>query len=354
MKILINTPSLKLLGGVANHYLGLKDYWTEDVKYNTIGKRSSRSRSGLLWLPFDILKFIFRLLTFHPDVVLLNPSLGESALKRDFVFLSIARKLGFKIVILLHGFDWDYAETADKRWISANLNKACMILVLANAIKETLFKWGVTVPIALTTTKVNDSVLDGYIPELARTGKVNNILFLSRIEKTKGIFIAIDSYNILKKQYHNLRLTIAGNGNDLENAEEYVKKNNIHDVIFTGRLDGKAVAEAYINADIYSFPSYYGEGMPTSVLEAMAFGLPVITRNVGGLVDFFENGKMGYISESLDASDFAEAMVPYIENAELTRKVSIYNAEYAKSHFMASQVAKNIEQYCKQIQNEPK
>ena len=354
MKILINTPSLKLLGGVANHYLGLKDYWTEDVKYNTVGKRSHKSSSGLLWLPFDIVKFIFRLLSFRPDVVLLNPSLGKSALKRDFIFLSIANKMRFKVVIFIHGFDWDYAKTVDKHWVSTNLNNASLILVLANAIKETLYGWSVSVPIALTTTKVNGKILDGYLPSLNRTGKVFNILFLSRIEKTKGIFIAIDSYNILKRQYHNLQLTIAGDGNDLENAKEYVKKNNIHDVIFTGRLDGKAVAEAYINADIYSFPSYYGEGMPTSVLEAMAFGLPVFTRNVGGLVDFFENGKMGYISDSLDASDFAKAIVPYIEDAELTRKVSIYNAEYAKSHFMASQVAKNIEQYCKQIQNEPK
>ena len=39
MKILINTPNLKELGGVASHYNGLKDYWTENVKYNTIGKR---------------------------------------------------------------------------------------------------------------------------------------------------------------------------------------------------------------------------------------------------------------------------------------------------------------------------
>lgn len=40
MKILINTPNLKELGGVASHYNGLKDYWTENVKYNTIGKRT--------------------------------------------------------------------------------------------------------------------------------------------------------------------------------------------------------------------------------------------------------------------------------------------------------------------------
>ena len=41
MKILINTPSLKLMGGVASHYKGLRAFWTENVMYNTIGKRNA-------------------------------------------------------------------------------------------------------------------------------------------------------------------------------------------------------------------------------------------------------------------------------------------------------------------------
>lgn len=347
MKILVNVLSHRLLGGVANHYSGLRDYWTENVKYNTVGKRSKKRGSGLLWFPYDVLKFVFKILLFRPDVVLLNPSLGKSALKRDFIFLNIAKYLRIKVVVLIHGFNWDYASIIDQKWVSRNLNKASKILVLANAFKEELYSWGVTVPIVLTTTKVNDRMLDGYNPNTERSGKVSNILFLSRVEKAKGVFIAIDSFNILKKKYNYLRMTIAGLGNDLENAKEYVKNNNIPDVIFTGRLDGKKVAEAYINADLYSFFSSYGEGMPTAVLEAMAFGLPVFTRYVGGLVDFFENGKMGYITDSMDPQDFANSMIPYIEDAELTRKVSIYNAEYARQHFMASQVAKNIEEQCK-------
>ena len=79
MKILVNTPSMNLLGGVANHYDGLKAFWTEKVQYNTIGKRN-KNGSGIYWLPWDILKFIFRLLFFRPNVILLNPSLGRTAL----------------------------------------------------------------------------------------------------------------------------------------------------------------------------------------------------------------------------------------------------------------------------------
>ena len=89
MKILINTPSLNQLGGVANHYLGLRPYWHEDVKYNTVGKRSNKSGSGIKWLPWDIIKYINKLLFWHPDCVLVNPSIGYSALKRDFIFIKI-------------------------------------------------------------------------------------------------------------------------------------------------------------------------------------------------------------------------------------------------------------------------
>ncbi|MCS2389080.1 glycosyltransferase [Bacteroides thetaiotaomicron] len=87
--------------------------------------------------------------------------------------------------------------------------------------------------------------------------------------------------------------------------------------------------------------------MPTVVLEAMAFGLPVFTRNVGGLIDFFENGKMGYITDSMDPKDFADAISSYIEDVKLTKATSLYNYEYARKHFMASFVAVSIEKQLK-------
>ena len=343
MKILINTPSLKLLGGVANHYVGLENFWTEDVRYNTIGKRAPQSGSGKYWRPWDIVKFIFKLMVFHPDVVLLNPSLGNSALKRDFIFLQIACFFHFKVTLFIHGFDWDYAKQINKKWAAKYLNKSSLIFVLAKTFKNELESWGVTVPICLSTTKVDDRLLEDYDSVVSRNGKIKNILFLARIEETKGTFITIESYRILKMQYPDLQLTIVGDGTDLPKVKQYIERYNLKDITITGRLWGKDIIKSYQDADVFFFPTYYGEGMPTVVLEAMAFGLPVFTRNVGGLPDFFENGKMGYITDSLNAEDFAKALIPYIENTQLTQQVSRYNAQYAKKHFMASRVARQIE-----------
>lgn len=341
MKILVNTPSLNLQGGVANHYEGLTTFWTSNVKYNTVGKRNARNGSGRYWLPLDLVRFIYRLITFQPDVVMVNPSLGASALKRDFIFIKIARALKFKTVAFIHGFNLEYAGQVNKKWVRDNLNQTELIFVLANAFKEELLSWGITTSIVLTTTKVNDKLLEGFNVS-SRTGNIKNILFLSRIEKAKGIYEAVRTYEILKKKFSLLTMSIVGDGSELQSVKEYVARNKVGDVHFTGSLSGKELINEFVKGDLYLFPSY-GEGMPTSVLEAMAFGLPVFTRRVGGLNDFFEDGKMGYITDSLNPIDFANAMIPYIKNPELTKQVAHYNTQYARTHFMASNVAKQIE-----------
>ena len=88
MKILINTPRLNgRIAGVLNHYAGLKDYWTENVRYNQIGKKSTTPGAGLYWIPLDVICFIYKILVFRPDVILLNPSLGKNAVARDLLYL---------------------------------------------------------------------------------------------------------------------------------------------------------------------------------------------------------------------------------------------------------------------------
>lgn len=83
--------------------------------------------------------------------------------------------------------------------------------------------------------------------------------------------------------------------------------------------------------------------MPTSVLEAMAFGLPIISRPVGGLCDFFENGKMGELIVSHNPEEYANAVDKFLNNRTLAKEISRSNHKYTKKHFLASSVAKKIE-----------
>lgn len=345
MRILINTPNINELGGVSNHYLGLKPYWTQNVQYNSLGSKRWR----YMLIPFTILKFVFRLFLFRPDIILLNPSLGDKALIRDFFYLKIGKLLHRRIAIFIHGFNWEYAKNADWEWITNKLNLADCVIVLAQSFKDELIRRGVTSHIFLSTTKVMDSLVQDF-DVTKRTGEIKNLLFLSRIERAKGIYEAVDTYKILKSKYKELTLTFVGDGSELSALKQYVKNKEILGVRFTGGLSGNALKLEYEKADFFFFASY-GEGMPTVVLEAMAFGLPVLTRTVGGLCDFFEDGKMGRITESMNPVDYAKMMNPFFDDAALTRNISLYNYQYAKEHFMASQVAQSLENQLKQLVN---
>ena len=348
MKILINVPSLKFLGGVANHYLGLKLYWTENVKYNIVGKRNEKLpvTSGKYWLPWDIIKFLYEIIFWRPDAVLLNPSFGRSAIIRDMIFLFISITMGKKTFIFIHGWEKEYSKKTNKKIFIKLCNKSTGIFVLATTFKNKLASWGIKTPVFLSTTKVNDRLIEGFDIN-SKNGEIKTLLFLARVEIDKGILIAINTFNILKQKHPTLKLEIVGDGKGLDESKKYVTDNNIKDVNFKGRLSGTDLIEAFKNGDLYIFPTYYGEGMPTSVLEAMAFGLPVITRPVGGVADFFENDKMGFITESLEPKVFAEGIEKLIKSPEKCREISQYNYKYAKEHFMASTVAKNIEKKIK-------
>lgn len=349
MKILINTTPPTNTGGVANHYKGLKRYWSEEVYHNYIGGR--KGSPGSVIIIYDILKFIYKCFTIQPDIILLNPSLGKTALMRDGLYLTISKILKFKTVLFIHGWDEDVEKEINNepRTFVKKFNKADAYLVLASEFRNKLKEWGITKPIQLTTTKVDNKLVADFDISQKRYNKT--LLFLARIESVKGIFVTLKAFKKIKRIHPNTQLVVAGNGSALSEAKDYVMKKNISNVSFKGYVRGDKLKTVLKKSDIYIFPTAHGEGMPTSVLEAMAFGLPVITRPVGGLVDFFKNGKMGYMIESLAPNDFADRTIKILDNPETHKEMCEFNYSYANEHFLASKVAEEIEGYCRKVLN---
>lgn len=341
MKILINTPDLtKHGGGVTNHYKGLLPYWSESVKYNVVGKRNGIPAP--LILIYDYIKFLFYCFLKKYDVILLNPSLRKTAIKRDSLFLKIAKTFKIKTVVFFHGWSPEMVLkfTKDSNSFKKYFGSADKFLVLSKSFKNDLINWGIKKPIHLTTTKVNDLLLEQF--NIEKKVWNNNILFLGRIETEKGIFTTLKAYNLVKQQFPKVKLVVVGNGSKLSEAKKFVQNNGLSDVSFLGNIEGCQLISAFSNARIYILPSE-NEGMPTSVLEAMAFGIPIISRPVGGLVDFFENEKMGYLIESFEPKDYAKKVLELLQNTENCRAIGKYNYQYANDNFKASRVVLNIE-----------
>lgn len=128
----------------------------------------------------------------------------------------------------------------------------------------------------------------------------------------------------------NIHYFICGIGNESRKLNSLVKKLGLEKQIhFLGFR--KDVKEIMGSADIFLFTSLQ-EGLPRSLMEAMASGLPCVVSNIRGNVDLIENGVNGFLCNHKDYVSFAKYINEFKNNEELRKKMSISNHEKIKEY----------------------
>jgi glycosyltransferase involved in cell wall biosynthesis len=352
-KILILVPGENARGGITNYYYSIKKEFSGDVEYFLRGSRTFPFRKS--WLK-DILRPVKDLWTFYKKVrtkkyslLQTSTSVDDVSLIRDCLFIVLAKLYKMKVVVFFRGWEYGFDAKLEKKYLGFFkfvYFKADAIIELSSDFRRKLISWGYRKNIYLETTLVDKDLVKDLRPDEINSKYENpqelNILFLARIEAAKGIYETVDAFSLIKEKYPNAKLSIAGDGRETDNLVSYVKQQGIEDVKFLGHITGKQKIECFKNSHVYLFPSY-SEGMPNTVLEAMAFGLPVVTRKVGGLVDFFENDKNGYFTNSKDPEVFAGFIEKLFKNKTLLKKISENNFVYAREKFLSDKVAVRLE-----------
>lgn len=352
MKVLIAVPRLAMPGGVSNYYMTLRPYFDEQKTYFEVGSVPSESGywKKLLRVVIDSWTFYRLMGSQHFDLVHINPSMDLRSIFRDGVLLILARLRGQRVLVFWRGW-FPHVEAQVRRRFPRLFRfvyrKASANVVLAHEFRNALAEMGVSPPTFIETTVVDDAVFASHAgapsegqPRCTRGGHWR-ILYLGRLDTGKGLPEAIDAFARLQQRHPLVSLTIAGDGPARASAELDVRQRGLRQVCFLGHVAGAAKSKAFREADVYLFTSL-AEGMPNSVLEAMAFGLPIVTRPVGGIRDFFEDGRMGYAVDSVDPGDYAELLGRLLGDPALCAAMGHYNREYARQRFAASVVAARL------------
>jgi len=351
---IILVPRLYNAGGVANYYSVLKEYLDHEFTYIFRGKSSSSNKVFRLYSDYLIYYQETRK-NSKAQVVLINSSLGYGGFIRDGLYRLITPGATKKI-IFFRGWNPAFEEKID----NSLFLKICMkktflrvdhIIVLSSEFKRKLREWGYNGTVSIETTVVDEKLLVDFTFG-GKKRKGNELLFLSRVQNEKGIFEAVDAVKILLDKNRNLQFTIAGNGSAFEDLKRHVSALDTNRITLKGYVKGKEKSGCFTSACMFLFPSIHGEGLPNSVLEAMAFGLPVLTTRVGGIPDFFDEGKMGLYLDSRDPEHIAVKIEYLLDRPELMKKMSEYNYNYAKEHFYASKVAKRLEKIINDVVEE--
>ena len=149
------------------------------------------------------------------------------------------------------------------------------------------------------------------------------------------------------REKHHVHLVIVGDGSQRERLVSLAQGTGVSDwVIWTGYRDD--VLQLLPAFDIFIQPSHH-EGLPNTVLEAMAAGLPVVATSVGGTPELVVNGETGLLVPSRDSDALAGAITELLEQPEVRDSLGQAGQERVKLHFSVDEMVRKIEQLYEQL-----
>jgi glycosyltransferase involved in cell wall biosynthesis len=151
------------------------------------------------------------------------------------------------------------------------------------------------------------------------------VLFMGWMEQAKGVFELVDAARRLRQRGLDFRLVMCGSGGQYDALVEQCGQDPLAGTVeFRGWVDEPKKRAALAEADLLVLPSYH-EGLPNSLVEAMAAGLPVVTTPVGGIPCLVESGRNGLLVPPRDAEKLADAIETLLRDEPLRRKMGAAN-----------------------------
>lgn len=231
----------------------------------------------LLYMLVGYVRILWHLCVHRPELVHVHMAEKGSVYRKGMV-VKWAKAFGCKVIIHMHaGPFMHWYETKNEKnqvWIKEMLNQADKILVLGKY-------WGQTMETILPADKMEVLYNGVTIPNRRLYRSTNmNLVYFGVINRDKGVPELLQAMKLLDDRLEReQRLYLYGK--DLEgNLKEQIKTLGLEErVIYCGWIDPKQRDEALQNAMLSILPSHF-EGLSMSIIEAMSYGVPVVTTNI--------------------------------------------------------------------------
>jgi phosphatidylinositol alpha-mannosyltransferase len=199
--------------------------------------------------------------------------------------------------------------------------------------------------------------IDHFSPDVSpieefADGKLN-ILFVSRLEKRKGLNYLLEAFKRVKQEIPNSRLIIVGPGTRLRRKyENHVARSSLKDVVFTGLVPYEELPRYYRTADVFCAPATGRESFGLILLEAMAVGRPIVASNIDGYASVLTHNVEGLLVPPGDREVLARALLSLLTDESLRREIGAKGRVKALKYSW-EQIAQNVLNYYMRILSEP-
>lgn len=368
MKILIinNYDSKNRLGGV-EHYLYELINYAKKSKSNITFKWFGKAKISTNWIEKINHKTITREIiqeidTFQPDVIHCF-SIGAPVTPQ---FMKYAKQKGIPIVFSFR----DYYYICPKNYMITDKNEvikhhegglACILhhtpkrnilfdtlLHLKQLYHKKIIKKHITYFLTpsdnLTQFVKNHFHKPGKTlpnPILFEQNENSNsegdyILFIGRLVPEKGVLTLLKAFQNISKQFPNEKLWVVGDGIQKKELENFVKTNNLNNVLFLGNKNREELQEIYSNSKFSVVPSEYLEAYGNVILESLSFGKTVITSDLVGIKNEIEENQVGLTYAFQSQKKLEENIVKLLSNPDLKSEL-----EHNIQNYLATKTFEN-------------
>lgn len=219
------------------------------------------------------------------------------------------------------------------RWMYAVSLRCCNVVFFQNPDDKMLFTIQKLISADITAVVLPGSGVNlrQFRPSpLSRSPK---FLCIARLLRSKGIIEYLEAAQTVKAMFPAASFSLVGWLDDHpdvipeETLKQYIESGTLN---FLGKLND--VRSAISDSNIYVLPSYR-EGLPRTVLEAMAMGRPVITTDVAGCRDTVDHGVNGFLCRARDKDSLVSAMIKFINEPELIYQMGRQSRLKAEQQF---------------------
>jgi len=298
-----------------------------------LGKRVTHALRWKLKGPARIEATIEHFLRSHGVRVIL----GEY-LDRSLKYLPIAKKLGISLVGHAHGYDVSQSlREPESRVEYLRYNEAAGVITMTERSRCTLIELG------LRPDKIHVVPYGVDIPALPiarENGPTVHCLAVGRMVAKKAPILLLDAFRRAIKAVPQLQLDYVGGGELLPAAQDFVKALELNNhVTLHGSRPNDVVIRLMNQADIFLQHSMTDagtgdeEGLPVSILEAMAHALPVVSTRHAGIPEAVLDASTGYLVDEGDSAGMAERIVALAKSFDLRERMGQEAWKRAKELF---------------------
>jgi len=249
------------------------------------------------------------------------------ALYKDAIFVFLAKLFNQTVIIHLHGkgIKNNYKKSSLKRRFYKTIFKNTKVIHLSK-----LLYFDIDELVSQCHVYYIPNGINGGINR--EVSSIENILYLSNMQETKGSFTLLQAAKILKEKNLDFHLNFVGKWHNDKVFKRkwlhYFEKHNLKEnVSYVGPKYGNEKEEQFKNANLFVFPTY-NDCFPITLLEAMSFSLPVISTDEGAISEILDENS-GLIVPKQDPEKLADAIENLIKNPE---KASIISANARKRY----------------------